>query len=269
MIRNYLNLQLKTLLLLYIVVFSSAVSAQQLITQIGKLQTFSEQKRLEAIQQRTQAETQAQAKGWPIRLAMREGQIIELQGLNDFGMPIYYTTHNVEAAQTTRADKLWATPFNLSGQSYTLGEWDGGAVLTSHQEFVGRVTQVDSSATLSDHATHVAGTLVASGIYPSAKGMAYAAFLNAYDWNQDESEMATAAANGLELSNHSYGFIAGWEYDYRGDERWAWFGAFGISTEEDWQFGYYTSSTQNWDQIAYDAPYYLIVKSAGTHIGQV
>lgn len=47
----------------------------------------------------------------------------------------------------------------------------------------------------------VAGTLIGAGAYllPDAKGMAFAASLDAYDWNLDAAEMATAAANGLLL----------------------------------------------------------------------
>ena len=36
---------------------------------------------------------------------------------------------------------------------------------------------------------------------------------------------------------------------------------------EDWNFGHYNSYSQDFDEIAYDAPYYLIVESAGNDRG--
>ena len=44
------------------------------------------------------------------------------------------------------------------------------------------------------HCTHVAGTMVASGVAPAAKGMSPVANLAAYDWGSDEAEMAAAGA---------------------------------------------------------------------------
>ncbi len=92
--------------------------------------------------------------------------------------------------------------------------------------------------------------------------MAYAAHLDAYDWNADAAEMATAATNGLLLSNHSYGIAAGWLYiGGAPPDNWWWLG--GSTALEDSNFGYYDLQSQLWDQIAADAPYYLIVKAAG------
>jgi len=208
----------------------------------------------------------AQEKGWPIRKVYPDGRIIELQRLADNGMPIYYTTNNLNAAKTVSTDKVWPSGnlgFFLTGFSMTVGEWDGGGVRTTHQEFGGRVNQMDSPGSTSEHSTHVAGTMIAAGVDPDAKGMAFEANLNAYDWNSDESEMASAASNGLLESNHSYGQITGWEWNYRDDNKWAWFGNTSISQTEDYRFGFYTSQSQSWDDIAFNAPHYLIVKSAG------
>ncbi len=104
-----------------------------------------------------------------------------------------------------------------------------------------------------------------------AKGMGYNGELDAYEWNSDETEMATAAAAGMEISNHSYSTAAGYYQYYQ----WIWMAmgigygtSTSISTQEDYQFGFYDSFAQNWDQIAYNAPYYLIVKSAGNDRGE-
>jgi len=132
-------------------------------------------------------------------------------------------------------------------------------VLQNHQEFGGRVVQEDNPSGTHFHATHVAGTMVAAGVKPNAKGMSYEALLGACDWSYDNSEMANAAAAGMEISNHSYGYIVGW---YKNGD-WYWYGDTGVSGSEDYGFGFYGDDARAWDNIAYNAPYYTIVKSAG------
>ena len=190
---------------------------------------------------------------------------IQLMYVDDRGVPRFYRTTNLTAARTDSTDQVWpggATGYNLTGSATSTSEfavWDGGGVLTTHQELTGRVTQMDSPSGTHPHSTHVAGTMAAGGVQPNAQGMSYQADLAAYDWNSDTSEMATAGAAGLRVSNHSYGFATGWEYD--GD--WYWFGDIYVSQTEDYGFGFYGSEAQNYDQIAFNAPNYLICKSAG------
>lgn len=184
----------------------------------------------------------------------RNDRVIEIQKLTSEDTPLYYTTFNINAAQTTGASSLWTgglAGLNLNGESMTLGIWDGGAVRTSHQEFGDRVTLADGiefffSNSGTEHATHVAGTLIAAGVSAPAKGMAPAALLRASDWNSDESEMTAFAAAGYLVSNHSYGFST--------DAQDGW---------QNWRFGYYDETAEAWDEIAYTAPYYTIVKAAG------
>ena len=181
------------------------------LTAVDALYEFAAEKRYEAVLQR--AEVEAFARQWniPIRRELADGQVVELMRIRN-GRPEYNITENAAAAVTTRTDLLWPISglgYNVTGAGYSaLGEWDGGGVLTIHQEFDdgsgSRVTQIDSPTSISSHSTHVAGTMVAAGVYAPAKGMAFAADLKAYDWNSDDSEMALAAADGLELSNHSW-----------------------------------------------------------------
>jgi hypothetical protein len=190
---------------------------------------------------------------------------IQLMYMNERGRPIFYLLDNLNAARTLSTDDVWpggSGGFSLSGSGTTLGQlaiWDGGGVLTTHQEFGGRVTQMDSPGGTHYHSTHVAGTMIAAGVDASAKGMSYQGTLAAYDWDSDDSEMASAASSGMNVSNHSYGYATGWYYS--GD--WYWFGDITVSTVEDYGFGFYSTEAETWDQIAYDAPYYTIVKSAG------
>ena len=194
-------------------------------------------------------------------------------------MPVFYITENAVAAETVSTDKVWpggVAGLGLDGTGMTVGLWDEARVLGTHAEFTGRVTQkveVPPPTVDSLHATHVAGTMIAAGVNPAAKGMAYNARLDAYDWNSDAGEMAAAAASGQLLSNHSYGNAAGWLLvdpfalppcliNAVGCAWW-WLGGAAPGQVEDYNFGYYNDDANMWDQIAFDAPYYLIVKSAG------
>jgi hypothetical protein len=184
------------------------------------------------------------------------------------GVPVYNTTFNAGGAALINTNKVYpggSAGLSLTGAGQTLGMWDGGRTRIEHQEFGGRATQMDGAATNNFHATHVAGTMIAAGVVPAAKGMSYAANLHAYDWNSDASEMTSAASAGLKVSQHSYGFITGWRPS-GGD--WYWYGDVNISTTEDYGFGFYSSATRSWDEIAHNAPNYLIVKSAGNDRGE-
>ncbi len=177
--------------------------------------------------------------------------------------PVYLTTDNALAAIATRASKLHtggSTNLNLNGENMLLAVWDGGKARTTHQEFmnqdspaVSRVTSPDNPlaiAPTNDHATHVSGTLVAQGVNINAKGMAPKANLLSYDWNNDENEVVTAITNnGILLSNHSYGVPVMDDNNQ-----------LNVPT---WVMGCYSSECVNWDEIAYNAPYYLCVMSAG------
>lgn len=208
----------------------------------------------------------AKLMGIPVRQELPNGKVLEFQRISPATGPAFYITNNIDAADTVSTDEVWpggSAGLNLEGSGMTVGEWDAGAVQADHWDLYPRVTQRDGVTTISDHSTHVAGTLIASGevLDPRVKGMAYASQLDAWDWNFDSSEMAGAAAGGLLLSNHSYGIAAGWIYlGGAAPDEWWWIGGTGT---EDPNFGYYDSQAQLWDQIAFDAPYYLIVKAAG------
>ncbi|MBN2024401.1 MAG: hypothetical protein JW809_16590, partial [Pirellulales bacterium] len=128
--------------------------------------------------------------------------------------------HNANAAATTNTDDLQvggSLGLDLTGEGYTVGMWEAnenGIVGTtvirgSHDELTGRVTVVDSGS-YSNHATHVAGTIAASGVVGAAEGMATEVAVRSYSADQDVDEM-DAAASILVASNHSYGIEGGWQ----------------------------------------------------------
>lgn len=124
------------------------------------------------------------------------------------GISIYCMTDNLGAAYTTRAAQLWpggTSGLNLTGEGFNqLGEWDAGAVRATYQEFTdqgpSRVTNMDGNYATHYHSTHVAGTLIATGVVEDAKGMSYAD-LKAWQWSNDVGEMAAAAATNDSKNN--------------------------------------------------------------------
>lgn len=249
----------------YLLVFliSLKILFPQIQTNEKVLREFSAKKTLEFKQIRIDVENYAKLNNVPIIQEFSDGSMRKILKIVD-GRPIYITTLNLGAAQTTKAHRLWPggiLGLNITGSGYNeLGVWEIGGILLSHQEFGARVTYGDATTGTSEHATHVAGTLIASGVDPNAKGMSYNANLIAYNATNDESEMAAAAVSGMEISNHSYGWVQGWDTE---PDPVLWHGDIRISSTEDANFGRYSSSSADWDEIAYNAPYYLIVKAAG------
>ncbi len=206
---------------------------------------FAEKAGKKARAERAEAKAWALARGIPI-LFEENGTRFELRAIRD-GSPLYYKTLNSSAAVSAAADAVRETsPYSVDGSGITVGVWDGGAVLTTHVELDGRVKNLDDAAD-HYHATHVGGTLAASGVTSIAEGMAPAVSIDSYDWNSDFTEMAAAAAsapgetNLIYLSNHSYGF------DFSGTT----------------YYGQYNSYVAELDELVYAAGYYLPFVSAG------
>lgn len=239
---------------------------QQLSNQLSK--TFQKKYTV----QRANAYARALKAQLPTRI-VTQGRVLELQGFSrpKNGVPLYFATFNTNAARTISTHLVQST-WNLKGRGMKLGIWDAGRVRYTHWDLSTfgnpplskiRVFQRDNPpAGFDSHATHVAGTMIAHGMIPGSQGMAPEADLDAYDWNDDLSEMINAASNGLLLSNHSYGFLTGWSYN-RSTRKWRWYGDTSISTTEDYRFGFYSDYSRNLDQISFYMPYYLICRAAG------
>ena len=190
----------------------------------------------------------AAQKGWETHMTLPNGGNALLVGVFDDGTPKYYTTDNREGAITTRTDRVHTggvAGLDLNGENMIGGVWDGGRVRDTHNLLEDRTTQIDNPGSISNHSTHVSGTMIgsASQVNGQAKGMAPMAELLTYDFGADEPEMTNAAANGLLISNHSYGIAS--------------------SNVPLWYIGYYDSNARDIDKIVYNAPYYLPICSAG------
>ncbi|KAB2908653.1 MAG: S8 family serine peptidase [Ignavibacteriales bacterium] len=221
---------------------------------------------------RQQAESLAVKWNLPIRKEFPDGTVIEIQGVQD-GVPVYHITDNVNSAKTIATDKVQVGNsygvFSLDGSGTNIGLWEAGGIpRATHQELDGRATSKDGGGAQTQHATHTAGTLIASGVSPNAKGMSPNGHIDYYTSSNDLSEITAAAAAGLRVSSHSYGQIVGWRWDYYGDSKWTWMGNENISPTEDYRFGFYSQTSQAWDNMLNNAPNLLVVKSAGNDRGE-
>jgi len=214
----------------------------------------------------------AEKKGLPLSGTDEEGNYFELVGVIEGSDNLkYYKTNKVNAKdnvlfnngdskssiQTARVQSLHngSSTGNviIEGQSMIVGEWDGGTVYAAHKSLgVNRVTMKDNSTGQvtnngTDHATHVAGTMIANNNNPLIKGMAPAASLWANNWLQDTSEMTAQSRQGLLVSNHSYG-IGYYQAGFHNNPS---------------ELGRYNSSSRILDDLLYEVEYYLPVYAAG------
>jgi len=174
---------------------------------------------------------------------------------------------NLGARRSHHVDEFNAEFPNLEGENVTGAVVDGGGVLSTHFEFrlspqnaTPNRIQVNTSLGSREHATHVAGTMAAVGRRREAKGMAPAMSLVSDDWNDDMRKLA-ALAPTIQVSNHSYGPLAGWSKDDQG--RWRWWGDRILSRDEDAKFGKYTSREAQLDEVLFQFPHLLTFIAAG------
>ena len=230
---------------------------------LSELQSLEIKFKDDAAKSKARINSLAKTRGWSTSFVNKNGTVSELIDISADGKsPIYFSTDNVNAAKSTRANFLnsgGGLGLNLNGQTMTAYVWDGGATLPTHNEFGGRVSINDGVTTIvagsnnSQHANHVTGTIVAAGSVPAAKGMAFQANAKTNEWTNDLAEATTAAASGMLISNHSYG--------------WATRNSAGTVLIAAWRFGAYESIARDWDNLMFNAPYYLMVKSAGNDGG--
>ena len=269
----------KYVLLIFALLITSHSFAQQdksyilANTNIDELHRISAENKVKHETIMAEALRMAEENNWPT---------LNLVGIDKNGQPVYLELDNNDARILTNTDDASAQ-FPTSGNGLTIGMWEateGGSSSFrprhTHQDFSdgqggSRITHLDGGSGFSFHATHVAGTLIgsppgAAGV--ASTGMATQADLDAYDASTDWQDMPTAAANGLLVSNHSYGMTAGWTYDgfVSGSHRWTWTpGTNFTAAGDDANFGAYTGASRNYDIFTANAPFYLPVTSAGNH----
>lgn len=176
---------------------------------------------------------------------MVDSETKSLQRIYD-GVPIFFTTFNAGSSATISANSMYpggVLGLNVTGAGIVAGVWDGSKIRETHLEITGRATPSDAAVGLSSHATHVTGTIIASGVSSTRRGIAYGGLVHSYDWTSDISEMTTFGGEGYLVSNHSYGYNTG-----------------GLPVSA---FGSYDASSVQIDQVSNAFPFYQIVVAAG------
>ena len=153
---------------------------------------------------------------------------------------------NLKSAHYSNVDQLWGSEYQLNGEGMKVGVVDGGATRVTHNEFIkygtSRVTLENSNDVYNAHATHVAGTIGATGVDEKAHGMAND--VEIYSYSFDNSAFADAAVDmynkyGVLFSNHSYGY------------------------NEKTQLGEYDSEAATQDRAIYSNPYLNLFEASG------
>jgi hypothetical protein len=157
---------------------------------------------------------------------------------------------NRHARLTHRVDEFVAK-FGFIGLGTVAAVIDEGGVRDTHQEFQQGRAQRLTKAPFSTHSTHVAGTIIAAGLDPRAKGMAPAASVISLDFDNDLQDLANLPADGLEVTNHSYGPVSGW--NYHPQYGWMWWGDRSLSNDDDVTFGRYGARESTLDGLLHDA----------------
>ena len=187
-----------------------------------------------------------------------------------FGPPRRPHALNAQAASLSHVTPLFSAPYNLDGSGVVLSLFELAAADTAHPQFGGRYISHFTGGSSSDklHSTHVAGTIIASGIDPAAlsssdatraKGMAPAATLHEFDVLVDFNVLIETKQNQLSplhsvADNNSWDYALGWQPS---GGTWVWNGG------EDFLGGYSLSESSPYDAVAVSPGVPLFVHSAG------
>lgn len=220
-----------------------------------------------------------------------EEQRSNLAGFSPNGKPFFYQKEDVRQGYNANSDNLntaggvtgLTNAYNGENIKYTI--FDGGRVYAAHLAFdnnTGRITNKEAATNIySAHSTGVASFIggksidvSGGGLSGNTKGIAINSTMDSYRFATTTLPGNTATSTVFQkiltaqpsISNHSYGNNAGWNLSSAGNS-WIWSGDFtSPSTAYDLQGTYFTND-QNYDQIVYNNPSYIIVKSAGNYFG--
>ena len=128
---------------------------------------------------------------------------------------------NADTARLSGVNVIHQAPYGLTGEGVTLSFFEFAPADTAHPEFGGRLTTHLTGTDTGDveHATHVAGTMIASGTnaaFPplsvAAKGMAPAATLHQFSARGDSmfNRKEALPTFGSVADNNSWGYVLGW-----------------------------------------------------------
>ena len=121
---------------------------------------------------------------------------------------------NANTARQSGVNLLHEAPYGLTGEGVTLSFFEFAPADVAHREFEGRLTTHLEGTESGDieHATHVAGTMIAAGVDAFAKGMAPKARLHEFSARGDEmfKRKEDLPTFGSRADNNSWGYVLGW-----------------------------------------------------------
>lgn len=225
-----------------------------------------------------------------------EEQRSTLSGFDPSGKPYFLQAEDMDQIKNSNSDFLQngtitglTGSFNGEDIKYTI--FDGGRVFGGHAFFdniPNRITSKEATTmNYSAHATSVAGfigarahtqTLTVNGAPRTInfQGIAKNSTMDSYAFRSSVLPGNTAASTVFQkiiaaqpkISNHSYGTNTGWSIaTVSGATALVWNGVFTSPNQPADLQGTYFSSDQSYDQIVYNNPSYIIVKSSGNYFG--
>ncbi|WP_411810773.1 S8 family peptidase [Chryseobacterium scophthalmum] len=225
-----------------------------------------------------------------------EEQRSTLSGFDPSGKPYFLKAEDMDQIKNSNSDFLQNGTItgltgSFNGENIKFTIFDGGRVFGGHAFFdnlPGRITSKEATTmNYSAHATSVAGfigarahtqTLTINGSPRSInfQGIAKNSTMDSYAFRNSVLPGNTTTSTVFQkiiaaqpkISNHSYGTNRGWSIEtVSGAAALVWNGAFASPDQSVDLQGTYFSSDQNYDQIVYTNPSYIIVKSSGNSFG--
>ncbi|MRM86469.1 T9SS C-terminal target domain-containing protein [Riemerella anatipestifer] len=211
------------------------------------------------------------------------------------GKPYFLNIKDLDQIQNSNTDfiqdgRVSGLAKSYNGENIKVSVFDGGKVYEKHDDFGGttstRITNKEQiSSDYSAHATAVTsmmggightigdGTISGNtkGIMPKATFDSYSFMTSTLDGESaDKTVYQKILLSKAYLSNHSYGINPGWSYEEAGDmgKGFYWGGAYDTATKLSYDLnGAYLSNDQKYDDIVYENPSMILVKSAGNSFG--
>ncbi len=220
-----------------------------------------------------------------------------LAGFNPDGKPYFLKTEDMDQIKNSNSDFLQNGTIggltgSFNGENIKFTVFDGGRAFAGHAFFdniPNRISNKEANTmNYSAHATSVSGFIGAKTYsqnisfsngttrFINFQGIAKNSLIDSYAF-------ATTILPGLstpstvfqkiliaqpKISNHSYGSNQGWDVKtVNGANAWVWNGAYGSPNISYDIQGTYFIDDQNYDQIVYTNPSYVIVKSSGNYFG--
>lgn len=207
------------------------------------------------------------------------------------GRPYFYSNEDIRQVRNINADILNDSGSNIGLSGNVNGEgikytvFDGGRVYAAHSVFdnlPSRITNKEASIEeYSAHATAVSGFIGARSFSvpgSNLRGIAMNSTIDSYMFadttlpgNSSPSDVFDKiVTSNPNISNHSYGNNNGWLYGptYGLPNGWFWSGSYSTSNNVAYDLqGTYLDNDANYDDIVYNNPSNIIVKSSGNYFG--